>query len=212
MKRKILIAIGVTSVVFAASIIGIARLTTDETFAGSAIPQVPVDGGKMIRLKGDFSLSEVRVFDDFPLYSLGPSFKGLELVALLRANASRVPNEPVRANYVNFVYGLCELEEGEEGGCQPPLQVQVWDACERHRGVYGDMRPDEELTLRGVPAAFFEQRTRLELYTDKATIVVYFVRPDRALLLEAADSLRGVNVDAALTETLPPPLSARSCR
>jgi hypothetical protein len=45
------------------------------------------------------------------------------------------PNEPVRANYVGYIYGDCSIASGDEA-CAPPLEVQVWPACIRNHSTY----------------------------------------------------------------------------
>lgn len=144
---------------------------------------------ELVRARGNFSIAHARAFARFPLYALGPSFDGLPLVALLRADAEARAGEKVGADHVTFVYGECESVAG--GPCQPPLQVQVWNPCERNEASY-DIEPDESLELRGVPAAFFERWSRLELFTRDATIVLFADASDRRLLLRAAESLRRV--------------------
>ncbi len=79
---------------------------------------------------GNFSLAQAQRFDEFPLYALGDRHAGLPLTAVERRFDSSPSAPPVRPNYVDFVYGSCEAVEQ---ACAPPLSVQVWAACERHR-------------------------------------------------------------------------------
>lgn len=172
-------------------------------------PQTPTAGGVMVSPRGNTTAAEARAFRRFPIYSAGDSFRQLPLNAIFRAYASRPAfGEPLRADYMTFLYGSCESIGGT--GCQVPLQVQVWNACERHRSSYqGPNGPainaDETLTIRGVPAAFYEDFTRLELYTGQATIVLFTNVSDRAFLLDAASQLRGFNVETPATARLPAP-------
>ena len=70
-----------------------------------------------------FSLSRARSFRGFPVYSLGPSFQGLPLVAVLRRNGAKTRSrESIVANYVSFVYGDCNHDPD---GCAPPLVVKT---------------------------------------------------------------------------------------
>ncbi len=158
---------------------------SDGGFASSA----PADA-ETVRARGNFSLAEARSFARFPLYSLGASFDGLPLVALVRADAEARAGETVGADHVTFVYGTCESVAGN--ACQPPLQVQVWNTCERNETSY-DIEPDESLALRGVHAAFFERSSWLELFTRDATIVLFSAAGDRKLLLRAGGALAGIN-------------------
>lgn len=163
---------------------------------------------KLVRARGNWSMRGARAFDRFALYSAGDRFEGLPLVAVLRNAAVEQPDEPVRRDDVDFIYGACRSVNG--GGCVPPLEIQVWNACERYRGVY-DPGPDgfaadSTLTVRGVPAAFFDGETRLELYTADATIVLF--GSDRAQVLRAARALRGVNRALPASAPLPRPSAA----
>ena len=174
---------------------------------GGFAAEEPADR-RLVRAQGNFSLADARTFARFPLYSLGDSFDGLPLVASLRAGAEARAGETVGADHVTFVYGTCESIAG--AACQPPLQVQVWNACVRNRASY-DIPADETLELRGVPAAFYERWSRLELFTRDATIVVFADTRDRGRLLRAADLLRGVNRDVELERPLRPSDRARRC-
>ncbi|MGH3031467.1 MAG: hypothetical protein ACRDNE_12045 [Gaiellaceae bacterium] len=107
---------------------------------------------------------------------------------------------------MTFIYGDCEAES--DAGCAPPLQVQVWRACERNLPSYsrtpaGDPLPHEKVRVRGVPAAFFEGGGRLELYTGDVSVVLFGEGRDQ--LLRAAGALRGANVEIASEVDLPPP-------
>lgn len=151
--------------------------------------------------RSNFSVSEARTFQRYPLYFAGEFAAGYPLVGIHRVQAERDPQTGFRQDSVTFLYGVCQANIGD--GCMPPLQVQVWNACERYPGMYG-IAPDESLVVRGVPAAFYEGRTRLELYSGSATIVVF--GSDREQLLEVADRLRGLNLQVAEGVSFPPPL------
>jgi hypothetical protein len=171
----------------------------------------PVDDANLetrtVTPQGNWQLTDARAFAAFPLYTVGDSFQGLRLNAVMRVNAKPYPGEPVRADHVTFLYGTCESYGGQ--GCTLPLQVQVWNACERNSGSYelGPGGPaidaDERLSLRGVPAAFYEDYSRLELYSGLGTIVLFAGYGDRELLHEAATALRGLNVQAPVGVRLP---------
>jgi hypothetical protein len=154
------------------------------------------------RAVGNYSLEQARVFEDFPLYSSGEAHGDLPLTAVER-RFDDSPDAPVRANYVDFIYGTCEPPEGE-GGCAPPLSVQVWAACERNPMVYGpEVAREGPLDVRGVPAYFFEGGRRLELSTGTATVVIFAASRDEALA--AANALEGVNNELTADAPLPPP-------
>lgn len=158
----------------------------------------------------DLTPAQARAFDNFTLYSAGESFEGLPLVGITRrldppASLSDVPL-PSRANFANFIYGDCKAES--DSGCAPPLQIQVWPACERTLSSYsltpaGDPLPHDDTTVRGVPAAFFEEGGRLEVYTGEVTIVLF--GQDRGQLLRAAAALRAENGGVGPDAKLPAP-------
>lgn len=132
-------------------------------------------------LRGDLTLEDARAFDEFPLYFAGERVESLPLVAILRRSDT--------ANYVSFVYGDC-APVGSDQGCAPPAEIQVWPACSRHAGLYDEAAPGapapEQARIRGVPGAYFEDGTRLELYARASTIVVFArSREDARRLAEA---------------------------
>lgn len=150
--------------------------------------------------------AQVQSFDGFPLYWLGESFEGLPLTATTRRNDPPDTAQRVHANYVSFIYGDCAA--ADESGCAPPLEVQVWPACERSLADYaltpaGEPVPHLATVVRGVPAAYFENGLRLELYTGTVTVVVFGLDPGR--LARAAAALRAANALASTRPVLPPP-------
>jgi hypothetical protein len=162
---------------------------------------------KAVTPRGNFELADAKAFKGFPIYTVGDTFRNLPLNAAIRVNASRIPGEAVRADHVTFMYGGCESVGGQ--GCMVPLQVQVWNACERNRDSYATgpgppaVTSDESLKVRGVDAAYFEDFSRLELYSGAGTIVLFADGPNRELLLDAAKALRGYNVHAPAAVPLP---------
>jgi hypothetical protein len=152
---------------------------------------------------GNYSLEQAKVFEDFPLYAPGEAHGDLPLTAVERRFDDSPDAPPVRANYVDFIYGTCEASEGE-GGCAPPLSVQIWAACERNPMAYGpEIAREGPLNVRGVPAYFFEGGRRLELSTGTSTVVIFAASRDRALA--AANALQGVNNQVTADAPLPPP-------
>jgi len=136
--------------------------------------------------------------ETFPLYSAGERFEDLPLVALLRRDDT--------AQYVSFVYGDCTASS--DTGCAPPAEIQVWPSCRRNFALYEDSGPSvpsvERITIRGVPAALFDDGTRLELETDGSTVVV-FART-RAHTLRIAGALRSLDGSVAPGSPLPKPV------
>jgi hypothetical protein len=161
-----------------------------------------------------FTPETVRDFARFPLYSLGTQFEDLPVTAIVRVNRKPtikarggfgVPDN--RTNHMTFVYGTCG------GGCVPPLQVQIWPACDRTLQDYyynvpggGPSRPYDLATIRGVPAARFSGM--LEIYSGTVTIVIF--GETAAQQERAAESLVSANAlagDIAPGDPLPPPVA-----
>ena len=126
----------------------------------------------------------------------GEAVDGLPLTAVLRGG------DP---GYVSFVYGDCEASD--DAGCAPPVEVQVWPACRRHLGLYERGPPlgpsVERVAVRGVPAAFLDDSTRLELQTGRSTVVVFAGSRGRALRVVAA--LRSADGSIPAGVALPAP-------
>ena len=143
-----------------------------------------------------FDMQDALGFAEFPLFDAGERVDGLPLTAILRRDDS--------ADLVSFVYGDCAA--GEEAGCAPPVEVQVWPACRRNLHLYDSGRlgapVPEGATVRGVPAAFFEDGLRLELQASRATIVVF--GDSRARVRRAAAALRSFGRPPS-TAALPAP-------
>ena len=135
-------------------------------------------------------------FDEFPLYDAGGRVDGLPLVAVRRRDDT--------ADFVSFVYGDCSA--GDDMGCAPPAEIQVWPACRRNLGLYdsslaGALEP-EMVVVRGATAAFFDDGTRLELQTGTSTVVVFAGSRERVLRIAAA--LQPVG-EAPSSDPLPAP-------
>lgn len=147
----------------------------------------------------EFSRDDVAQFAEFELYWLGDSFAGWDLNRIQREKRDLPPDVaeqierqgqvPAGPDYVSTIYGTCDTSQGE-GRCAPPLQIQVWDACNRNLSMYPDDMHLRELTVRGVPAATFG-RGRLELYTGAVTVVIF--APNEEMAMRAADTLRPAN-------------------
>lgn len=121
---------------------------------------------------------------NFTLYSLGATFEGLPLEAVLRrcGKPMRVPgNSPTlpptwRANYVSYIYGWCDPAAASTGdysdhGCAPPLEIQVWPACERNVAMYEPADRPLLRQRRGVPSS--GDGGRIELYPGHSTVIVH---------------------------------------
>jgi hypothetical protein len=136
-----------------------------------------------------FGVREALAFTEYPLFDAGERVDGLPLAAVLRRKDT--------ADFVSFVYGDCVAVD--DTGCPPPLEIQVWPACLRNLHLYESQRAraptPERTSVRGVPAAFFEDGLRLELQSSRSTIVVF--GDSREHVLKAADALREVGKNAS---------------
>lgn len=165
------------------------------------------DGAASGAAQSDLTIGGAAAVPDFPLYAVGESFEGLPLTGMTRRLEARVPPDPARANFVGFRYGDCTPHD--DAGCGAPLEIQIWPACERNLSSYsltpfGHPLPHEGVTARGVPAAFFEEGRRLELYTGRVSIVMF--GDSKAQLLRAAEALQAVNAPGSgAGERLPEP-------
>jgi hypothetical protein len=150
--------------------------------------------------RSSFSLEHARAFDEFRLFSAGRIVDGHPLTAVLRRDD--------RANYVSFVYGDCEADDDE--GCAPYAEVQVWPACRRNLALYDGVATraaspvPERVRVRGVPGAFFESGTRLELETGRSLVVVFAASREQALRIAAELEA----LDGSVAQGLPLPLPA----
>lgn len=151
---------------------------------------------------------------NFGNYWLRGEWEGLPLNAVIRrcdapdpsiAGAVAVPRTALRANYVSYIYGDCDPAD-EQGSCAPPVEIQTWPFCERNLGVYrfdpeGLELPYFRTTIRGVPAAIFEDGLRVELYTTDSTIVAF--GSDSAQVRRAAEQVvRGPSIVQSLVGSI----------
>lgn len=131
--------------------------------------------------RNDLTLEEARAFDEFPLLYAGEQVDGLPLVAILRRDDT--------ARYVSFVYGDCN-SASSDSGCVPPAEIQVWPADARSLASYDPAVPGaptpERTTIRGSPAAFLDDGSWFEIYTERATVVVFSHPRERVLAIAQA--------------------------
>jgi hypothetical protein len=152
--------------------------------------------------RGNSSVTKARRFDEFPVYSVGPSFRGPALNSVDQwVNPNRLRGATIQ---LGFHYGTCEIpRNADDGSCSLPLSIQNWPACEQtlaDRGPYGHI---EQIKVRGVPGRFYDSYRLLKLATQKTTIFLF--GRGRTVLVQAARSLRGVNNSVGPTDQLPKP-------
>jgi hypothetical protein len=141
---------------------------------------------------------------DFSAYYLGDAFRGLPLTKTLRVCNKPHPQEPVRGNYIAYIYGDCV--PGSDSGCAPPVEVQSAPACERKLSRRNRRRARAH-KVRGVPALQFPGEPRLELFTGDAAVVIF--GRTRVEVRKAAAALRsipGSRVSVPARARLPKPL------
>lgn len=157
------------------------------------------DNPKQAPPRSTFSLEQAQAFSNHPVYYAGEQVDGLPLVSVLRRTGT--------ADYISFIYGTCIVEA--DTGCAPPAEVQVWPACKRHLALYDQSVPGTPIphatTVRGVPAAVFDDGQRLEIHTDRSLVVVF--ADSEARLRRIAGALRGVNVNTPPEARLPAPVA-----
>jgi hypothetical protein len=100
------------------------------------------------------------VSDPTDLYWLGQYFGGMRVTA--------TPEDTWSATYV---YGDCELPEGE-GGCSPPAQLQNWSACTRNP-LRIDRIPYQVFPLRGGGIAAVYESSAVDVGTGDRTVSVF---------------------------------------
>jgi hypothetical protein len=141
--------------------------------------------------------------EGLPAYWLGERFGDLPLTGVSVA--------PVGGGAV-LSYGTCDPPE-DEGGCAPPVQLQIFRLCERHidltrQGPGRGPLPHRDLTLRGVPAAYVLADGRTELYTRRVTVVVDRSGSSAPPAADVVAGLRALNAAAGNVgpgDPLPPP-------
>ncbi len=130
---------------------------------------------------------------NFEIFSAGPSVAEAHLAHFVRRCDSSAPADEAPANYTSYVYGHCQIAEGATG-CQPPLEIQSFPACQRSLADYtfeGRPLPYKELPSRGgaeVVEIDFLVDHRIEVYTKSTTIVIF--ASDPTLAKEAIAQLR----------------------
>jgi hypothetical protein len=159
-------------------------------------------GSTTVHPEGNYSVSEARSYDGFPVFYPGESINGHRLSAV-----SRDPLGPMRKNQeaVLFSYGTCEIPAGGDGGCSLPVSVSNEPVCSRNLSMYrGALSPKPDLTrVRETTAAFFEGGSRLEIQTGTTTVVIFASSKREAL--SVARNLRGLNFPVSAGDRLPPP-------
>jgi hypothetical protein len=131
--------------------------------------------------EGEPDLQAVHRFDAYPLYWIGERFERWDLEHVDVDNP----------NVVAFIYGTCEVEIGTDGGCPPPLQIQIQPLC-AHLAVVARADIWRRRRVRGAPVGTIDSAP--VLFSDRVQIKVYRGQgSDRGLAIRALRALRSAN-------------------
>jgi hypothetical protein len=126
---------------------------------------------------------------NFQIFSAGPSVGGVRLNSVERGCGEATFADEQPANFVNYIYGHCEISEGADG-CLPPLEIQTWPACQRALADYS--YDGEPMSYRRLPTDDGAEAVeilldgRVEVYTGESTVVIFSEDPamtEKALTL-----------------------------
>lgn len=137
---------------------------------------------------GAVDADAARNFRGYPLYWVGTHFERWDLEYVDVGNGE----------FSTFVYGTCEVE-GFDGGCSPPLTIQIQPLCS-HLDVVASAPIWQRSRVRGAPVG-----TNLDgapvLFTDRVQAKVYRGQGwDPGLPLRAMQALQSANdVEPVLT-------------
>jgi len=147
----------------------------------------------------DPDVAAARRFDGYPLYWVGEQFEewDLEHIDIGRAEVS------------TFGYGTCELEAGTDGGCPPPLQIQIQPLC-THLGDVARAPIWKRRQVRGAPVGTIDSAP--VLFTNRVQVKVYRGQgSDPGLAMRALRALRSANqVDPVIGPHDPIPPAPRA--
>jgi hypothetical protein len=143
-------------------------------------------------------IDSAATFQRFPIYWLGEEFEGLELTHVEAEDWSTA---------ATLTYGTCK-PSGYDGGCAPPVQVQVFPLCYHLDSVW--LPPNErELMIRGAPVG--RQDGAPVLLTRRVQVKVYRgvgTDDDPGVSLRALKALRSLNSVSPVisaSDPIPPP-------
>jgi hypothetical protein len=126
------------------------------------------------------NLSEVRGFDNFPIYYAGASIGEIPLREVLGD-----PDQREETTWV-FLYGRCE-DPPADAGCAPPLQIHSYSGCVWAR--LGQPEADELFRFRGAKAKWAGADV-LEILTGRTAVKI---SGHHDLVLKAGRLLRNVH-------------------
>lgn len=145
------------------------------------------------------SLKEARQFTAFRIYYPGDEVAGLPL-----ENVSGQDWKPDATEVRwTFIFGQCQLPDGSESSCFPPLQVHDYSICVRSPTSFNT--PPKLFAFRGAKATGSGRiEDPLEIFTGRTTIVISAKQAKVAMT--AARRLRDVR-QTRPTDGLPAPVA-----
>lgn len=131
--------------------------------------------------EGDPDIDAARTFDAYPLYWVGGRFEDWDL-----EHASVNPD-----GFSSFIYGTCELPIFADGGCPPPLEIQIQPLC-AHLDVVATNSVWRRRAVRGAPVGTIDGAP--VVFTSRVQVKVYRGQgSDPGLPMRALQALQSVN-------------------
>jgi hypothetical protein len=128
---------------------------------------------------GDVDLAAARGFEEHPLYWLGDRFEDWDLTYVSVGNGE----------FSTFIYGRCEASS--DGGCAPPLQLQIQRLC-AHLDAVAQAPIWRTRRVRGAPVGTIDSAP--VLFSSRVQVKVYRGRgSDPGVEMRALRALRSVN-------------------
>jgi hypothetical protein len=130
---------------------------------------------------GDSDLDAARNFTRHPLYWVGESFEEWDLEHV----------DMGTSEFATFIYGTCEPPGGINGGCPPPLQIQIQPLC-AHLETVARAPIWKRRQVRGAPVGTIDGAP--VLFTNRVQVKVYRGEgSDPGLPMRALRALRSAN-------------------
>jgi hypothetical protein len=148
---------------------------------------------------GDPDVDAAQKFTRHPLYWVGESFEGWDLEHV----------DIGTGEFSTFIYGTCDPPPGIDGGCPPPLQIQIQPLC-AHLEVVALAPIWKRRQVRGAPVGTIDGAP--VLFTNRVQVKVYRGKgSDPGLPLRALVALRSANdVPPVIDANDPIPAAPRS--
>jgi hypothetical protein len=126
-------------------------------------------------------IEAARSFDRYPLYWVGERFEKWDLEHV----------DLAAGGFSTFIYGTCEIEVGTDGGCPPPLQIQIQPLC-AHLETVARAPIWKQREVRGAPVGTIDSAP--VLFTNRVQVKVYRGQgSDPGLPMRALRALRSAN-------------------